>query len=225
MWRWLSVCTLLLVLSTWPRVAVSDNGGFRLQAGYVLRTGYSTGVVSSWENNSAFFIGASHGIGGQFEIAPRLTFRTADFREYEGDSYCYPPETHQGAFHGSALRAVEVATAVQVAGGGRLRFTAGMSVGAVVAAVGRVTREMWDEANPAHRWDDLMPQTGVTTVRPVVGMGMGVVFPGDGLFGAGLSGEFCLVPQRHQSGYQFWRQLSLFLEMRCPWSWHARGRT
>jgi hypothetical protein len=213
--EWVIPCSLFVVMATFPPSVLGSAGDDQLEAGYALRADRSTGVVSSWDNRSAFFLGVTHAIAPGVEITPRVTFRTGAFSEYRGGSRfdLGSPETRYTPYQGTPLQAVEVTTGLQVVRGHSLRLRESLSVGILVASLGRVSRDTWNMNSPGAVSPEVAEGTGQVAIRPLLGLGTGVVFPCSASVGIGVAGEFWLSPAWDLSDHLFWPQLTMFIEV------------
>jgi len=215
--RWVLVpSALFIAVVVSPHWVFSWTGETQLEAGYAFRADRSTGVVSSWQNSSALFVGGTRGVRPGLEISGRVSLRSSRFSEYRGggDFDVHVPEAMFGPYHSGQLQAVEATVGARAVRSGRVSLTQGFSVGVLAARLPRASRDAWDMNYPEDVHQEVAFDTGKVVLKPLMGLATGVVFPCFDSVGVGASGELWFSPNPPWSHYLLWPQLSVFLQVR-----------
>jgi len=209
---WCMVCGILAAL---PAVAVGGVGSVHVDAGWAFRADRSTGVVSSWENGSAIFVGLDREAKPGLVITSRITFRRGGFTDYRGDEgfYLYTPETMFGPYYGGALQGLEAVVGARVERGRSVVLSQSVAGGLLIAHLPRLCRATWDMNHAEHVYMESARGTGTMAVKPLVGIGTGVTIPCSSSVGVGVVGELWLSPPLPWSDYMFWPQLLAFVRI------------
>ncbi|MFZ1945932.1 MAG: hypothetical protein WAW06_00100 [bacterium] len=211
-------CMMLAVLVALPRLGLAGVGSTHIDAGWAFRADRSTGVVSSWENESAIFVGLHREVRPGLDITSRISFRRGRFAEYRGDGGFDPhtPETMYGSYHGGSLDGLEATVGARVERGESVVLSQSISGGVLVAGLARLTRATWDMNHPEHVYTESARDTDKIAVRPLVGIGTALTIPCSSLVGVGVVGELWLSPDLPWSDYLFWPQLAAFVRVGLP---------
>ena len=207
---WLLVCVL-------PVTAQGGADDLVFQSGYAVRGDGSTGILSSWDNSSAFFVGVTHPMGESVRLASRVTFRSSDFDRYRGPGEFWIPEYDVGKYRAGALKSAELAVGVQMCVGHQLRMTWSVLPGVVAAWPDSMTRRITDIIHPEVSFIETASGTGELTLAPLLGIGVGVAFPLMGPIDMGISAEgWVSSGDTDLSGSLSWVQVAASLELRHP---------
>jgi hypothetical protein len=180
------------------------------ELGFLVRDDHSEGVIASWGTSVGVFAGMPRQLSPGLEIVPRLAARVAWFDRYRGSSrwpaYGSPPSVSEAG----RLYAVEGSLAIRAFWGEGVRRYVGVSGGAMVAHLGKVSFGGWRPlSSPGLELIAGSPsETGRAVAKIFVGPSVGVRSrPAQGEPGVGIEASYAM----STDGDVRWAQLVTFV--------------